>query len=88
MAESVEEGVAKRTTYTKVKLTNVSDGPKGIFGKNGQVVLDPGETKEVELDEFEKADLPDYFKEGEPPPTDEKPPEETQPIQPTPAPKK
>lgn len=62
------DGVTKRTTFTSVNLTNTDVGPRGIFTKTGQVVLNPGESKDVELDQFELDALPEaaYFVVNEP----------------------
>jgi len=36
-----------------MKVTNISKGPRGINAKSGPVLVEPGETVEVELSEAE-----------------------------------
>lgn len=47
-----------------MKVTNISEGPRGINGKAGAVLLRPGETKEIEVSATEAkiADGTGWFK--------------------------
>jgi hypothetical protein len=55
--------------FKTVTLTNVDVGPRGIYTKNGLVILDPRETREgLEIHQNELGkNLPKYFHEGKPP---------------------
>lgn len=41
----------------KLTITNIDKGPRGVNAKGGTVLLDPGQTAELELAEAEAADL-------------------------------
>jgi hypothetical protein len=49
-----------------MKITNVADGPRGIFDKSGTMVtLNKGETRDVDLSDAEAKDLnKEWFKAG------------------------
>lgn len=51
----------------KISFKNNSDGPRGVHGVNGIVMIDPGKSAEVEVTEaeFRSAQGTGYFGEGE-----------------------
>lgn len=53
-----------------VEITNTDRGPRGVNSADGLVMLDPGETKAVDLSAAELADLPGYFVAGGAPAAD------------------
>lgn len=49
----------------KLTITNIAKGPRGVNAKGGAVLLDPGQTAEVEVSEAEAADLSkEWFRVG------------------------
>lgn len=50
--------------FSKVSLTNTDKGPRGIAAKGGVVLLEAGQTMEVEVEQAELDDLPEHFKTG------------------------
>jgi hypothetical protein len=64
---TVQEGAEKRTTYTAKNITNTDVGPRGIFTKKGNEVLEPGESRDVELDVYELEAISPIFTVNEPP---------------------
>lgn len=62
----------------KITITNIAKGPRGVNAKGGVVLLEPGQTVEVEVSDAEAADLSkDWFevkgKKAEPEKTDPAP---------------
>ena len=52
----------------KLTLTNITDGPRGVHTTAGLAILDPKETREVELSDAEAKDLSEeWFETGKPP---------------------
>lgn len=48
-----------------MKITNISPGPRGVNSKNGVVILAPGETRDLELEDAEAKTLSeDWFRTG------------------------
>lgn len=49
-----------------MQITNIDVGPRGVFTKDGGVVIiPPGEIRDVDLHKAEAADLnPEWFKKG------------------------
>ena len=50
-----------------MKITNIETGPRGLHGSHGPVVLNPGETVDVEMDagEIASASRTGWFRFGE-----------------------
>lgn len=48
--------------FAKVHLTNTAKGPRGIAAKGGIVLLEAGESRDLEVSPAELEDLPEHFK--------------------------